>query len=168
MRMNHFTRYTPKEPAFGPSALYLQDDKGNDWYASQNKFTKAYKLAISPDSGTIRCIAEDVSALFPNGLSVVDIDTLPDGCDISGDWVYQNGSVKLADGAVARQAANQKDSLMQQANYQVQVLSDAVELEMATEEEKTALPAWRKYRVMLARINPQDAPSIDWPHAPNP
>ncbi|ECN1281242.1 tail fiber assembly protein, partial [Salmonella enterica subsp. enterica serovar Typhimurium] len=28
------------------------------------------------------------------------------------------------------------------------------------------LVAWKKYRVLLSRINPEDAPNIVWPTAP--
>ena len=37
---------------------------------------------------------------------------------------------------------------------------------MATEEEAAQLKLWKTYRVQLNRINPQDAPEIDWPVAP--
>ena len=166
MRMNNFTRYTPIEPAFGALALYLQDEKGRDWYAMQAKFTKKFKLAILPDTGVIRSITQDISALFPEGLTVVDIDILPEGCNISGDWVYSNGNIKKDAGADARAAIAQKDALMNQANNQILVLADAVDLSMASEEDKIALEAWRTYRVLLSRVDTTTAPAIDWPEAP--
>ncbi|MCC3262021.1 tail fiber assembly protein, partial [Paenibacillus polymyxa] len=45
-------------------------------------------------------------------------------------------------------------------------LQDAVDLDMATEEEKTMLADWKKYRVMLNRLDMTSAPEIDWPVAP--
>ncbi|SVK54566.1 Caudovirales tail fibre assembly protein [Acinetobacter baumannii] len=45
-------------------------------------------------------------------------------------------------------------------------LQDADDLGMATEEEAAQLKRWKIYRVQLSRINPQDAPDIDWPVAP--
>ena len=45
-------------------------------------------------------------------------------------------------------------------------LQDAVKLGIATEEEAALLRRWEIYRVQLYRINPQDAPEIDWPVAP--
>ncbi|HIH5600363.1 TPA: tail fiber assembly protein [Serratia marcescens] len=166
MRMNNFTRYSPDEPAFGALALYLQDDKGRDWYSAQAKFTKKFKLAILPETGVIRSITQDISALFPAGLTVVDIDALPDGCNISGDWVYSNGNIKKDAGADARAAIAQKAALMNQASNQILVLTDAVDLDMASEEDKTALEAWRTYRVLLSRVDTGAAPAIDWPEAP--
>ncbi|MCF1563260.1 tail fiber assembly protein, partial [Escherichia coli] len=41
-----------------------------------------------------------------------------------------------------------------------------VELEIATEEETSLLEAWKKYRVLLNRVNTTTAPDIEWPVAP--
>ncbi|WP_424679672.1 tail fiber assembly protein, partial [Escherichia coli] len=41
-----------------------------------------------------------------------------------------------------------------------------VELEIATEEEKALLAAWKKYRVLLNRVDTSTAPDIEWPVAP--
>ncbi|MBG6243198.1 MAG: phage tail protein [Candidatus Symbiopectobacterium sp. Dall1.0] len=45
-------------------------------------------------------------------------------------------------------------------------LQDAVDLDMATEAEKTQLVAWKKYRVLLNRVDISTAPDIAWPEAP--
>ncbi|KAA1170973.1 tail fiber assembly protein [Photorhabdus heterorhabditis] len=37
---------------------------------------------------------------------------------------------------------------------------------MATEAEKSALQAWKKYRVMLSRVDISQAPNIEWPEQP--
>lgn len=62
-------------------------------------------------------------------------------------------------------ALTQKTRLMAQATAAIATLQDAVELEIATEDETAALSAWKKYRVLLSRINPEDAPDIVWPEA---
>ncbi|WP_149002032.1 tail fiber assembly protein, partial [Escherichia coli] len=41
-----------------------------------------------------------------------------------------------------------------------------VELEIATEEETSLLEVWKKYRVLLNRVNTTTAPDIEWPVAP--
>ncbi|HFG0111130.1 TPA: tail fiber assembly protein, partial [Escherichia coli] len=41
-----------------------------------------------------------------------------------------------------------------------------VELEIATEEEKALLAAWKKYRVLLNRVDTSTAPDIEWPTVP--
>ena len=39
-------------------------------------------------------------------------------------------------------------------------------LEIATEEETSLLEAWKKYRVLLNRVNTTTAPDIEWPTVP--
>ena len=63
-------------------------------------------------------------------------------------------------------AERRKASLMASAAKAMAPLQDAVKLGIATEEEAALLRRWEIYRVQLYRINPQDAPEIDWPVAP--
>ncbi|WP_173671553.1 tail fiber assembly protein, partial [Escherichia coli] len=56
--------------------------------------------------------------------------------------------------------------LMQAASEHIAPLQDAVELELATEEENSLLEAWKKYRVLLNRVDTSVAPDIEWPTSP--
>ncbi|EHT0833430.1 tail fiber assembly protein, partial [Escherichia coli] len=42
-----------------------------------------------------------------------------------------------------------------------------VDLEIATEEEKSLLAAWKTYRVLLNRVDTSTAPDIEWPEEPD-
>jgi hypothetical protein len=57
---------------------------------------------------------------------------------------------------------------MAEANSQIAVLQDAVDLEMATIEEAASLKAWKKYRVLLTRAH-ADAryPDVTLPRRPD-
>lgn len=68
--------------------------------------------------------------------------------------------------AQLRDAENQKSRLMQTANDNIAPLQDAAELNMATDDEKNQLAAWKKYRVLLSRVNPAEAEKIRWPDKP--
>ncbi len=59
-----------------------------------------------------------------------------------------------------------KAALIKDASEQIAPLQDAVELDMATEAEKASFNAWRKYRVLLTRVDTSSAPTITWPEAP--
>ncbi|AWL54250.1 tail fiber assembly protein [Klebsiella pneumoniae] len=43
---------------------------------------------------------------------------------------------------------------------------DAVDAGIATTEEAAALSEWKKYRVLLMRIDTSKAPDIEWPTPP--
>jgi len=63
-------------------------------------------------------------------------------------------------------AEQQKKTLLDAANNKIAPLQDAAELDMATDDEAASLLAWKKYRVLVNRVNPDEAPDIEWPAAP--
>ncbi|MGR4516334.1 tail fiber assembly protein, partial [Escherichia coli] len=65
-----------------------------------------------------------------------------------------------------REAEETKNSLMQVASEHIAPLQDAVDLEIATEEEKSLLAAWKTYRVLLNRVDTSLSPDIEWPSQP--
>ncbi|MCT8344417.1 tail fiber assembly protein [Photorhabdus kleinii] len=67
---------------------------------------------------------------------------------------------------VINDAENKKQQLLFIVNKKVIPLQDAVDLDIATEAEKDALLTWKKYRVMLNRIDTSQAPNIEWPEQP--
>ena len=64
------------------------------------------------------------------------------------------------------QAESKKSRLMQTANAEIAPLQDAVDLGIATTKETAALTEWKKYRVLLNRVDTSKAPDIDWPVPP--
>ncbi len=65
-----------------------------------------------------------------------------------------------------REAEETKNSLMQVASEHIAPLQDAVDLEIATEEETSLLEARKKYRVLLNRVDTSTAQDIEWPALP--
>ncbi|WP_376744721.1 tail fiber assembly protein [Photorhabdus noenieputensis] len=63
-------------------------------------------------------------------------------------------------------AESQRTQLISYANEKITPLSDAEELDIATDEEVLLLKEWKKYRVMLNRVDTSTVPEIDWPIAP--
>lgn len=62
-----------------------------------------------------------------------------------------------------QEAEARKTALMQAASDAMAPLQDAVDLEIATSEENALLLAWKKYRVLLNRV---DMSKPIWPEAP--
>jgi hypothetical protein len=63
-------------------------------------------------------------------------------------------------------ATAQKKQLLSEASSQIDYLQDAIDTEIATDEEKALYTAWKKYRALLNRIDVDAAPEIDWPEKP--
>lgn len=64
------------------------------------------------------------------------------------------------------QAEDKRSRLRAEADTAIQPLQDASDLGIATDEETSQLIAWKKYRVMLMRIDTNDAEEIIWPEQP--
>lgn len=78
-------------------------------------------------------------------------------------WVTDEAAQKAAEVA---EANTTKAALINNASEQIAPLQDAVDLDMATDDEKARFNAWRKYRVLLTRVDTSTAPSITWPEEP--
>ncbi|RAW91800.1 MULTISPECIES: tail fiber assembly protein [unclassified Photorhabdus] len=78
-------------------------------------------------------------------------------------WVIDKAAVK--DNQI-EQAEQWRVTLLQQANETVALLQHAVDTELASEKEKLLLLDWKKYFVLMNRINISSAPDIHWPEKP--
>jgi len=54
------------------------------------------------------------------------------------------------------------------ADSEIAWRQDAVDAEIATDEEAADLAVWKKYRVLLMRVDTSTAPDVNWPQAPQP
>ncbi|MGQ6549789.1 tail fiber assembly protein [Serratia sp. IR-2025] len=63
-------------------------------------------------------------------------------------------------------ATMKKQQLMASTEEAIAPLSRAEKYGIITTEEKTKLEALERYTVLLSRINPDDAPDIEWPIEP--
>lgn len=164
--LKNIVRYFPDKMPYGDGIQYFQSEDGKDFYESIPLFTRKYKLCIEPESGIVRSIAEDASTLYPVGFTVVETNYLPAGCDIYGGWIYKNEIVSakpINDNAIAEE---EKARLTEEANDAIRLLERAVRLGMATDEEESLLEEWEKYSILLMRIDPEQAPDIEWPPKP--
>ncbi|HAK0562017.1 TPA: tail fiber assembly protein, partial [Salmonella enterica] len=75
-------------------------------------------------------------------------------------WVKDEAAEKAAQ---LRQAEETKSRLLQMASEKIAPLQDAVDLGLATDDEKAQLDEWKKYRVLVNRV---DTSNPDWPEQP--
>lgn len=148
--------------------IFLKSENGLDWYEVQKEFQDDSFKFTYDEKGIVRSISYDVSGLWPEGKNVAEI---PDSektklVDVNGGWVFDGENI------IPREyTKEEKESLINDekayriaaASKIIAPLQDALDLEMATEEEKARLMSWKKYRVMLSRVN-LDEPS--WPDTP--
>ena len=63
-------------------------------------------------------------------------------------------------------AESLKAQLLSVAAQAIAPLQDAVDLSMATDDEMASLSAWKKYRVLLNRVDTSEPDEIEWPESP--
>lgn len=87
-------------------------------------------------------------------------------------WTYNDGvftpppEPEITKEELIARSEQEKNNLINEATQVIAILQDAVDLEMATDDEKTRLLAWKKYRVLLNRVNTSTASDITWPKKP--
>lgn len=64
------------------------------------------------------------------------------------------------------EAETVKAELRLEADTAIAPLEDAVDLGLATDDEVSRLNEWRKFRIILNRIDTSTAPDITWPTQP--
>ncbi|EPX3668825.1 tail fiber assembly protein [Citrobacter koseri] len=174
--LKNLKKYTPDD-AYN---LFLMDehgaeffisDDGRDWYESQAAFLPDTLKVAYDEAGIIRCISNDVTAIYPRDFSIVEVKATAKNkmADISGEWVFKDGKIQqrqYSQNELIEQAETKKTELLSAAAAAIAPLQDAVDIGEATEEESAFLLEWKKYRVLLNRIKPADAPDINWPEVP--
>ncbi|CDG89661.1 tail fiber assembly protein [Xenorhabdus bovienii] len=139
--------------------MYFYSAKENQFYPYELK--KDYINAGSwPDDGID--VTDDVYSEFVGNMPskgkvrIAGDDGLPAWGDIP----------PLTQAERTRQSEVEKQQLMSRAREKIAPLQDAVDLGIATEAERLALNEWRKYRVMLNRIDCTMSLDIKWPEQP--
>lgn len=114
--------------------------------------------------------------IIPEGYFTV---ILPENSPVSGGYLYKDGDFiapappPLTDEEIQQEkedviAGNGlcKKYLLNEATQKVSILQDAVDLDMATDEESRLLPLWKKYRVLVNRVDTNTNDKITWPEKP--
>lgn len=168
-----FTPYTPDtsdRPKIidGQNVLFLQDDKGNDWYDVIELFDESKTLKIGyDDDGRVRTFTTNIHALFPVNLSVVELPATKANLRVTlgDDWFYKDGKLQQIRDYLA-DAETERNSRMNEATVRINWLEDAQKDGDISAEEAAELAELRAYRTALRRLDLSAAPKINWPDAP--
>ncbi len=169
--MNNFKLYTPVENNLVEGVLFLKDEKENDWYESQNKFkSDSIKIAYNSE-GVICAMNQDASKLWPINLSVTELkpEDLPKDFVVDGNWIFDGYGIKqrvYSKNEEIERAELERVNMISKASAVISPLQDAIDLNMATDEEEQSYKAWKLYRVLLSRVDTSLAPDISWPTSP--
>lgn len=74
--------------------------------------------------------------------------------------------IALTNAQIVSQNKTIKNALISEANEKIAILQDIIDLDMCESNESEQLKQWKKYRVLLSRIDTSLA-YIEWPQKPN-
>ncbi|MFV4794614.1 tail fiber assembly protein [Citrobacter freundii] len=152
----------------GQNVLFLQDDKGNDWYDVIELFDESKTLKIGyDDDGRVRTFTTNIHALFPVNLSVVELSATKANLRVTlgDDWFYKDGKLQQIRDHLA-DAETERNSRMSEATARINWLEDAQKDGDISVDEEVELTTLRAYRTALRRLDLSAAPKINWPDAP--
>lgn len=118
--------------------------------------------------GTYKKLPEDAVNMTPIEVDTFYKVTPPAGKElgiVAGRLAWVDLPPPTAEELVA-QAEQQKNQLRKAADSEIAWLQDAVDAGIATDEEIALLAEWKKYRVLLMRVDTSKAPDIEWPKPP--
>lgn len=171
--LKNLTAYTPDinndvAELLSLGVSFLKDENGQDWYEAQRDFDKDKLKIVYSFDGIIRSADYDISALWPADMSIAEIETkdVPEGFSINGEWFFDGEKITPVPVDHLATAKLERQSLLNEASDAIAPLRDAEELGIATEDELAALTLWKRYRVMLNRLDISSAPDIEWPEKP--
>ncbi|MDM2769224.1 tail fiber assembly protein [Citrobacter sp. Cpo147] len=165
-----FTPYTPDttdRPKIidGQNVLFLQDDKGNDWYDVIEFFDESKTLKIGyDDDGAVRTFSTNIHAFFPVNLSVAELPATKANLRVTlgDDWFYKDGKLQQIRNHLAVAEA-ERDNRMEEVTARINWLEDAQKDGDISVEEEAELAALRAYRTALRRLDLTTAPDVKWP-----
>lgn len=168
-----FTPYTPDttdRPKIidGQNVLFLQDDKGNDWYDVIKLFDESKTLKIGyDDDGRVRTFSTNIHAFFPVNMSVAELPATKANLRVTlgDDWFYKDGKLQQIRNHLA-DAEAERDSRMAEVTTRIDWLEDAQKDGDISSDEETELATLRAYRTALRRLDLSTAPDINWPEVP--
>ncbi|MCF7302076.1 tail fiber assembly protein [Escherichia coli] len=167
----NFKKYPLEVPTFIDYAF--RTDDGQDWYGTVLKELDNGLLKIAFESDNIiRTCGYDATGLYPENRSVTSIEEkdIPDGFTANGEWMFDGEKIVpriIPHEEYVTKASELKTYYIGVATDAISPLQDAVDLDIATDEEKRLLPLWKKYRVDVNRVDVTKAPDITWPKSPS-
>ena len=130
---------------------------GQQWtYPKDLRGTKIYSIETGGET-----ILQEVGEI-PDGFTELKPTSEFDSWD-GKKWQFDKNKQHQYE---VNQASIKKNQLLEKAASQLSYLQDAVDSQIASEQEAQLLAEWKKYRVLVNRIDIDQAPNIDWPNNP--
>ncbi|CNL06361.1 bacteriophage protein [Yersinia frederiksenii] len=155
------------DPELSGTVIFHVDEEGRDWYELQKTFREGTIKVGYNAQGVVCTVSEHVYAIAPTGLSIVEVESLPDNFVLEyGAYEYAGGQVINRippEDEIAIAAEERRKQLMSAVSVELSTLQDISAAGVATEIELSRLDVLIKYRIELLRL---DVINGEWPTTP--
>ena len=146
----------PELPTEAGIAIIRSDDEKSWLHVSDYRGKTAHKTENRQP------IIIDFIGGLPETLTLLEPQTEFDKWN-GKKWVTDTESQKAS---LIVQAEYEKAQRLEEANKAITDLQDAIDVGLALDGDVEKLQEWKKYRVLLNRVDTSLAPDIDWPQKP--
>ncbi|MEY1236130.1 tail fiber assembly protein [Providencia manganoxydans] len=146
----------PQLPEKDNIAIVRSEDEKSWLHATDHRGKTAYSTE------TRQPLEIDFIGDLPDTLTLLEPKTEFDKWN-GKKWVTDTEAQKAA---LIAETDNEKALRLSEANSTIMYLQESVDVDLATEDEAAALQEWKKYRVLLNRVDTSTAPNIEWPEKP--
>lgn len=168
------------DPVDLPGAPHFIDDAGYDWFEAAPKLTGRVFIAVAPDTGVIVQIADsslpdtDAFSLYPDGVSIYGLESLPPDCSIDGTWRFDSETLtayldaELAAGRILSENTRLRTQFATQAMLAISTLQNRVSIGRVRAGDADALAAWQNYLIDLDELTDTQLSAPDFVFPPVP
>ncbi|CFQ59625.1 bacteriophage protein [Yersinia frederiksenii] len=154
------------DPELSGTVIFHVDEEGRDWYELQQTFREETTKIGYNDEGLVCTVSKHVYALCPTGLSIAEVESLPDNFVLEyGAYEYFNGEVIPhipSNDEIVIASDERRRQLISHISVELATLQDAVDRNDATAGELNRLVALKAYRLALYRLDVSQL----WPTPP--
>ncbi|HHG0423566.1 TPA: tail fiber assembly protein [Yersinia enterocolitica] len=155
------------DPELSGTVIFHVDEEGRDWYELQKTFSEDTIKVGYNAQGVVCTVSEHVYAIAPTGLSIVEVESLPENFVLEyGAYEYLNGEVVPripTDAEIAAAADERRKQLMSAISVELDTLEDIAASGTGTAQELNRLAVLKQYRIALMRLDITQP----WPELPD-
>lgn len=145
------------DPELSGTVIFHVDEEGRDWYELQKTFSEDTIKVGYNAQGVVCTVSEHVYAIAPTGLSIVEVESLPENFVLEyGAYEYLNGEVVPripTEAEIAAAADERRKQLMSAISVELDTLEDIAASGTGTAQELNRLAVLKQYRVALMRLD---------------
>lgn len=151
----------------GVSFLYTDNDIC--WYSLATKYPEPELYKIMVDANNKVCaMSTDITMLYPMDCTVIITDSIPAAMKTSEPslWRLVGKTFEPDYSAAITQAERRKLEALRVSSIKVDTLRDAINSELATDDEKRLFKAWTDYRIKVNRLDTKLGSAMTLPVSP--